>query len=593
MRHIILVFLMSCLFLVGCSRSQRPNFVIVAVDQLSYADANCARDNDETNSGIGVLCNESVRWTHAYTTNVLSGPALSSLLTGLHPLDTGYRHNGHFLSPEFLNIGEVARSKKYKTLFLSGGAPVLKKTGLGKGFETFDDTLTLLENPWLKPFRVNSQFFINWIDDFQDRPFFAVFYVPDLRYIHRTTTNLAGDPRNKSFDSQLEEFDTILFELIQKIKREGLWDRTHFILLGLQGRNLYDRQEISPHTNLHSEATQVALLWKPTQVKRDAPVSWTIDRNVSISDVGRTLFDLFGTKQPPGKLETISLATSLQTTESPLIKKRIHLMESAWAHWRMGTAIQNTLLLGEELYFHEDRPSLYRTLSDRLEINPFFIEDAQSETIERMQTAANELNLQKYSKPSIPSTSLWNLGYWDWLSPGLSKIREYYASTPWREVPIEARPWLARALIEASDWRSLRQAAEVWRNKQLLWLAHKHLNLPLITTDGCMSLVQANGFTGEESKRCADPVFLEVIGSLKDESRARRWEKILEEKLIMVSVLRMNRALGMVWDVPENFENILSATEILFSSPEYRNQLKTVQRRLKSIDLETTQPERL
>lgn len=590
--HILIVLFLSHLMM-GCARSKKPNFVIVAVDQLSFIDANCGRDASDFNSGIGLLCNESVRWTHAYTTNVMSGPALASLLTGLHPIDLGYRHNGQFLSPQFQSVGEIAYTKKYRTLFLSGGPPVLKKTGLGKGFESFDDSVNLLENPWLKTFRTHTQFFSNWIDDVGERPFFTVFYVPDLRFLHRTTINQAGDFRNKSYESQLEEFDSVLFDLIQSIKKSGRWDQTHFILVGLQGRNLYDRQQLSAHTNLHSEFTQVGLLWKPTQSQRDAPVSWTMDRNVSLADIGNTLFDLLGHKPPQGKLETASLAMSLRKPESAFRSSRIHLLESAWSQWRLGTAIQSNLLLDEELYFHDRKPRLYRTLSDRLEINPIFPNDTSNPSLVLLHKTADELQLEPYGKPAIPAPSIWALNYWDWLSPGLTNIKQAYASVPWAQVPADVRPWLARSLIEASDWRGLKAAAESWKNNKLLWLAHKHLNLPNIKSDGCLSLVTTTHFTGEESKRCADSAFLEVLSNIQYERKSRRWEKILEEKLVLTSVLRMNRALGMIWDVPETFEGILSSTEILFWSPEYRNDLRNIRQRLKSIELETTQPERL
>ncbi len=592
----LLILLLSFLVLgalSGCTRSHKPSYILVAVDQLGFSDVKCNRDLTDVSSGMGILCNESVRWTHAYTTSVLSGPALSSLLTGLHPIDTGYRHNGHHLSPSFQNIGQVAYMNHYRTIFFSGGPPVLKKSGLGKGFESFDDSVNLLETPWLKPFRTHKKTFVNWVDDFNEQPIFAVFYVPDLRFIHRSTTNLEGDPRNKSFESQLEEFDSVLFELIQYLKKAKRWDNTHFILVGLQGRNLYDRRQISSHANLHSESTHVAFLWKPAQTKRDAPVTWTMDRNVSLADVGNTFFDLLGQKTRQGKLEGGSLAISLTKPESAFRSSRFHLVESAWAEWRLGTSIQSALILDDELFFHKIRPVVYRTLSDRLEINPIFSDSSTRETFQLFEKTADELELSPYLEPILAMPDIWGFSYWDWLSPRLENIKNAYSTVPWGKVKPEMQPWLARALIESSDWRGLKSAAESWKNDRLLWLAHRHLGLLEVKTDGCLNLAFSNVISGEDSKKCSDSHFLEVINSLHSDSKSRRWEKILEEKLILTSVLRMNRALGMAWDVPESFESILSLTELFFWSPDYRNQLRSVQHRLRSIELETTQPEGL
>ena len=579
-------------FLLGCQNSSKDSYIIIATDQLSFQDSNCSRDWAEQNSGISLLCRESVRWTHVFTTSLLSGPALSSVLTGLHPRQTDFHHPGQYLEPQYKNIAQVALQKKYRTAFFSGGPPILRKSGLDSGFELFDDTLNLNESPFLKPFRASANSFFSWLSDIGGSPFLVTFYVPDLRYATRTTTTPSGEARNKSFESQLEEFDTVLFDLITRLKKNNKWDKTHLILVGLQGRNLYDRQGLHPNLNLHSENSQVALLWKPAQKKRDSPVSWTMDTNISLADIGQTLFDLFNESADRSIPSTASLAITLTQPKSSFNPGRIQLIESAWGQWKMDTPIFSALLNDEELYFHTQQPELFRTLSDRLEINPLVEKEDNQSIFEFYRKTANELNLTPYSASSISfrknSLSLWSLQYDDWITPRLQSIFELYQWISPKEIPLDARSWYARSLIENGDWKKLKSVSEAWKIPAYSWLAGKNLNLPKMKKEPlCLDLVGNLLKSSFAIKKCPDPIFLEALYSLEGEKKTKRWERILEDKLMMVQVLKTNRALGFIWDVTESDENILSLTEILFWTPEYRNLLRPLQKKINLIQLES------
>lgn len=577
----------------ACTREQPVSYVIVAVDQLSFADSACSQDLSGRNSGLQILCNESVKWTHAYTTSVLSGPALSSLMTGLHPIDTGFRHHGQFLPPKIMTIGKAAHKMGLRTLFVSGGPPILKKSGLGSGFESFEDFLNLSQSPWLRPFRKNVDVFLDWLDQLDhDEAFLTVFYVPDLRFLSRPLVNSFGDPLEKSFDSQFEEFDSTLFDLIQKIKKRGAWDQTHFLLVGLQGRNLYDRKVLNSNSNLHSEMTQVGFFWKPTQKKRDDPVAWTMDKNISLADVGISLLDSLGAPLPRGKLETASLLLSLSKPDSTFSENRLHLIESAWSHWLMSSPIQYAMIRDEDLYLHFSPPQVFRTLSDRLETNPLS-GSAAAASLQNFQLIVDELKLPPYNPPNIPKLSRWNFNYWDWMSEQLSAIKSATSTTAWSEIPEGLRPWTAKSLIESSEWKALKSAGESWKEYQLIWLAQKQLGLPADTQDPCLRLNPDNFETDPQLKNCRDSAFLEVLSAAKSDSRARRWEKALEQQLLQTSILRMNRALGGIWDLSENMNTVVSRVEIYFRSPEHRSLFRQVQRKIRSIELQSAQPERL
>jgi hypothetical protein len=581
---LILIELLS-----GCQNSSKESFVIIATDHLSFQDSNCSRDWAEQNSGIASLCKESVRWTHAFTTSLQSGPALSSILTGLHPNQTRYRHNGQYLDPNFKNVAQVALDLNYRTAFFSGGPPIFKKTGLDSGFEIFDDSLNLNESPFLKPFKTTNNNFYDWLLDLgQNSPFFSVIYVPDLRFTSRTTMTSTGEIRNKSFESQLEEFDSVLYELIAKMKKLNRWDKTHFVLIGLQGRNFYDREKIFPQLNLHSENTQVTLLWKPAQKKRDSPLSWTMDKNISLADVGRTLFELLNEKAPESKPATASLALTLLRPESLFSSTRYHLIESGWGEWKLKSPIMTAILNEEELYLNSKPPKLFKTLADRLEISPIISNEFNKNTFDPYIQISANLEIPQNEEPQIESHSLWSLGYNAWSAQRLEPILQLYETIPYNEVPIESRAWLARALVENGEWKRLKAAGEAWKNLKFIWLANKNLYLPRMKKEPhCLDLVSRISNSGSDLKKCADVHFIETLFSLEGMTNSKKWEKNLEDKLKLVQILKANRAFGSIWDIEETEENILSLTEMLFWTPEFKSLLKPIQKKIKLVDLES------
>lgn len=158
MRKFLLYNLFSSIALLtaSCQQHDQKSVLILAADELTISDVLCNSDENHR-SGFQVICNESIRFTHAFTTSTLTLPALSSILTGMYPLEHGVRHNGSpGLSPDLELASELAFSKNFRTSFFSGGAPVLRKSGLNQGFEIFEDNIepsfTFLYRPLKKVF---------------------------------------------------------------------------------------------------------------------------------------------------------------------------------------------------------------------------------------------------------------------------------------------------------------------------------------------------------------------------------------------------------------------------------------------------------
>jgi Arylsulfatase A and related enzymes len=577
---------------VGCQTNERDSILVLAVEDLSFNDLNCNQERDER-SGIQILCAESVRFTHSFTPSTLAVPTLSSLMTGLYPFQHGVHHNGSPpLAAEYDTVAELALRQEYRTSFFSGGAPVLRKSGLNQGFEFFDDNFTPTLTSLYKPFKKNIENFLTWArSDAGSTPYFSVLYVPDLIFTNTQTSTDMGEARNLSFESQLDEFDENLFDLITALKKEHRWDRTTLILVGLSGRAPAPRiGELVP-MNLHSENTQVALMIKPAQAKkRDEAMAWKVDRNVTLVDVGRTLFEMLGESRPEqmnSDFPTYSLLSLLKSPNSDIPEDRPLLLESGWAFWREAGPIRTAVIASHVLYINDREPGLFNTLVDRFEVNPLPL---LQESILPFTNKAQRL-LRKNDFPAFsPLDSEWNaklsLPFTRWMRPEqeVNLLRDLRRLLSQKSHSQDLLNWTGQIALNQRDWELLKNLGT--KHKIALWqyVGEKNLNVKNAkVSEVCFDLLTSKTIDTNHLKGCTDTLFLEFVDwvradirGLNKEAQRTRFERSFRNYILDQQIQRANIAMGMLWDTARENVYSPSRTELALNLPEntkIKNQL--------------------
>jgi len=361
------------LFLTSCTGSRpgllksdpRPSVLVIAADNLGSDTIDCSREikPGPQKSGFDILCHEFARWPHAFTTSSLAVPTVASLLTGQYPVQLGLRHNAGTLNASFETAPEVALKNGWSTHFLSGGPPLLRKTGLNQGFESFDDNFKPTLDILYRPFFQSIQIYESTLRELGQQLQLAFFYVPDLLFTKVQTRNSLGEVRNLSFESQVEELDDNLGKLFSVLKQSDRWQKTVVFVVGLSapGKGLHPKTPSSE--NLFAEKTQVALFTKGTPAH---PLKSSED-NVTLADVGRTISSLVGggsvTSDGLG-LETISLA---EISNSQNQTQRLIAIEAASPFWHEHKDIIWAFRAGTALCLGLESPKCFDSLIDREE----------------------------------------------------------------------------------------------------------------------------------------------------------------------------------------------------------------------------------
>lgn len=588
------IFIGLILVQISCQKNERPSIFIFAVDHFSNYHVNCSNELfSSKKSGINLLCHESVRFTHAYTTSTLSVPAMGSILTGLYPIQNGLRTNSRpRLSSGFITLPEVAYQKGYHTSFYSSSAPLLRKTGLNQGFEIFEDQIPLNTN---KFYHTASELFDlakKQIDKNVSNSLFNVFYHSDLSYIDSVTKNEFGEIRALTYESQLEEFDETLYDFFQYLKQKKMWSQSHIILVGLNGRSSLSRSQESPVLNLNNENTQIALFFKPSQKIRDEEISWTLDKEVSLADLGKTIFEILGiTSSQNDHLfpEPQSFFSSLQNKTQPQAKEPQPIaIESSWGTQHNLSASRMALLFNHYLFINDQKLKIYNTLSDRLELNQLSWRQVPHDIQEKFNEYMAKINSSPWSLNYSNDLEKFNQPYLDWHLPNqrrqlLRSLKLLSISHPHDHDLIG---WIARIALDTQDWENLLWCGKKLDNQEWIFVANKNLNNSpkskneLKTDHKCLKWIYQKNVPSDYFKICNDSLFIALLQwqhadnfKINREVAQKKFEKKYFNELIEKKVLEMNKSLGMVWDFHPLKEDAPSLSDLALALPEL-NRLK-------------------
>lgn len=542
----------TVLILAGCELAGevRPSVIIVAVEGLSFESLNC---DDERTSGIGALCEEAVRFTHAFAPSTMSQATMASLMTGLYPMDHGVRHNGMaFLSARHNTLAEAALNRRYRTMFVSGGAPIWRKSGLAQGFEAFDDNVEL---SIAKPYRSADEVVrlaTTWLDqNVGSSPFFVTLFMSDLQFPQIATRDEEGELRERSFNGQLAEVIESLGSLVKYLKKKRRWNRTHLIVLGTNSLDGVNPNGEPSTLTLRSTNTQVALFIKPARKERDNVIQWTVDRNISLIDVSHTLFDMLGVQSPTSSLAELqpqSLMSVLNKPEPNWPEDRLILSESGWPEWMERAGYRWAIRRNQFLYIHDRKPLIFNALTDRLENLPLKGTDPLWNSLN-----AGVLGLIKAARvPNFQGMT----NYW---IEQLEVAHDLWMTERPTRTPKGPEAWgrwyLSRAL-EERDWKEVKRLAHEQGEPVGVYIAGRHLgeSLPM-PRNPCVRLVLLTRDSREHIRECSDDRMLALYAWRTAENESDRnfaQERFLRSygyHMLDQEIGRFNYLNDLRWDV--------------------------------------------
>ncbi len=375
----------------SCSFSKKDQWsvLIIGVENLGFEDLSCNGIMDSNLIGFKKLCEDAVYFTHAYAPSTYSASNVATILTAQYAFEHKLQAMDSFLSEEKETLPELMINNGFKTSFMSSGGGLFRKKGVDQGFEVFDDKLKVASNKLFRSADQVNKLFKKWMNKQYNKKIFSFLYYSDPLFPNSVTVSNDNVERSLTRGSQIEELSESIEGLVYYLKSNKRWDSTMVIFTGLNG--VSNKENVAKFDNLFSENTHIPLLIKPPKKNRDLGISWTIDKNVTLVDIGILLRKYFKLRLNPSFAlnEDINLVESLEKPVSDWANERPIISESSWLGKGKQVITKYAIRFASILYFHKSEPELYNSLIDRQEISKIGVESYQYKKINKVLADIN------------------------------------------------------------------------------------------------------------------------------------------------------------------------------------------------------------
>jgi arylsulfatase A-like enzyme len=294
-------FLLAILWAVwGCTpgASSRPNIVLIVLDTVRADRVNCRSDSAVPTPRIDELCERGSYFEQVSSTSSWTLPAHASLFTGLYPIRHGATQEYTFLDKRARTLAELLGENGYRTFGVSANPVVSIRSGLARGFDSFDETWRRSAEPGsLQPDRHPNLLAVDELLRYHDldQPFFLfVNFIEahgpndppepyrsaaaneriDSREVAEASEHDAAtyylDPASVSesdfallstlYDGEVAQLDALVGALVDRLEADGLLEDSVLILTSDHGENFGEHGHFRHVFSLYQSTVHVPLL---------------------------------------------------------------------------------------------------------------------------------------------------------------------------------------------------------------------------------------------------------------------------------------------------------------------------------------------
>ena len=360
----VLVVVVGCsiwvLFFRDAPGTKIRNVVLISIDTCRADHLSCYGYERKTTPHIDAVAGEGVLFTRAHSTNPITLPAHSSMLTGTNPSYHGVHGNRNYrLSDANVSLAEIMRDHGYQTAAFVIAFVLDARFGLDQGFETYDDHVSADPGRLFISERSGgdtSRQAIKWLDNRGREPFFLFLHYFDPHAKHDPPEPFTSRFLDAPYAGEIAYTDHCIGQIIEKLKSLGIYDSTLLVSTSDHGESIGEHEEDTHGYFIYQSTIRVPFIIKTpgcaSQRKLDGPVS--------IVDVVPTVLGLLGITSPP-QLDGKDLSRLLFEEGEPA--HRYVYCESLWPT-KYGCNGLFGLVHDRWKYIWTTRPELYDLMRD-------------------------------------------------------------------------------------------------------------------------------------------------------------------------------------------------------------------------------------
>ncbi|MDX1389051.1 MAG: sulfatase-like hydrolase/transferase, partial [Acidobacteriota bacterium] len=303
MKHRAWVILAAALAAAGCSEPvpvSELSVIVVTLDTTRADRIGAYGGTVVPTPNLDRVADEGVVFENAVSQVPLTLPAHGSIMTGRYPASHGVRHNGIYrLRGSEITLAERFAEAGFETAAVVGAYVLNAGFGIEQGFSTYDDLpfdsyagdgLGGLYEAQRTADEVNAAVF-DWLDRRGEGRFFLWVHYYDPHDPYDPPEKPGRTLHGSGYDREISYVDACFGDLVERLDRDGVLDRTVLVVVGDHGESLGEHYEKTHGVFLYRGAIDVPFLIRAPGL---VPEGRRVSGPVELVDVAPTLMDLLG-----------------------------------------------------------------------------------------------------------------------------------------------------------------------------------------------------------------------------------------------------------------------------------------------------------
>ncbi len=341
--------------------------MLVTLDTTRADRLGCYGRLGAATPSLDALARGGVLFENALSPAPITLVSHATMLTGLAPRRHGVRDNAGFrLDGSHPTLATILKANGYRTAAAVSSAVLDRSTGIGRGFDTFDDRVRVGARSELNfEERAASQVTAaarGLLDSLQP-PFFlwVHYYDPHAPYVPPPSfrTRFKANP----YEGEIAFMDQGIGKLLEALDARGQTARTLIVVAGDHGESLGEHGEDKHDLFVYQATQRVPLLIRGPR----APAGRRVARNVGLVDLLPSILDLLGL--PPVKgIDGESLVPLFDGGAKAGGKQPAYEMESLFPAYSYNWAPTLAVVEDRYKYIATPKPELYDLRADPAEL---------------------------------------------------------------------------------------------------------------------------------------------------------------------------------------------------------------------------------
>ncbi len=353
--------------------SKRLNVLLITMDTTRADHLGCYGHPSHVTPNIDLIAQQGAVFEQCMASAPSTFPSHSSIMTGLYQYVHGARDNiGYRLSESNVTLAETLQEKGYATGAFVSAAPLERRSGIGQGFQTYEDSGDDTELIGAQ----TSDRAIRWLRNHATERFFAWVHFYDPHFPYEAPADFISSAPN-AYLREIAYMDAQIGRITTELKRLNSYDNTIIVLVADHGEGLGQHNEKTHLYFIYNTTIHVPFILRAPNLVQSNRRIQTLVRTI---DIAPTILELLDMKLPP-----VCQGTGLEALATGN-KQDLRLSaysETIAGNQTLGASILRSISTGQYKYIHAPRPELYDLAVDPGEINNLAEERAEQVTTMR------------------------------------------------------------------------------------------------------------------------------------------------------------------------------------------------------------------